>query len=154
MALDDDIAVLERAPLFGFMDREALRLIAFAAEHRRLSADQVLFRVGEPSDGGVVVKAGEIALADHKGAVLFVAGPSAVIGRNALFTRGPRAATATARGPAAVMRVSQSLMRRVLEEFPAAAQVMHQAMALELATLTGGLDRVRRRLAALDEARG
>ncbi|HVL71280.1 MAG TPA: Crp/Fnr family transcriptional regulator [Beijerinckiaceae bacterium] len=151
MALDDDIAVLERAPLFGFMEREALRLIAFAAEHRRLKADQVLFRTGEASDGGYVVKEGEIALENEKGETLFVAGPSALIGRNALFTRGPRAATATARGAAGVMRVSQSLMRRVLEEFPAAAQVMHQAMAVELAALSGGLDRIRQRLAALDE---
>jgi hypothetical protein len=34
-------------------------------------------------------------------------------------------------------------MRRVLEEFPSAAQAIHDAMALDLVTFTDDLDRVR-----------
>ena len=34
MALEDDIAILTRAPLFNLLDRDALRLVAFAAENR------------------------------------------------------------------------------------------------------------------------
>ncbi len=41
------------------------------------------------------------------------------------------------------MRITPTLMRRVLEEFPAAAQAIHDAMAQDLVSFTGDLDRVR-----------
>ena len=41
-------------------------------------------------------------------------------------------------------------MRRVLEEFPAAAAAMQDAMADELTRLTEGLERVRQQLLAID----
>jgi hypothetical protein len=34
-------------------------------------------------------------------------------------------------------------MRRVLEEFPSAAQAIHDALATDLVTFTGDLDRIR-----------
>ncbi len=51
MALEDDIAALSRAPLFGQLEMDAMRLIAFAAESRNLKAGEVLFRKGERADG-------------------------------------------------------------------------------------------------------
>ena len=58
MALDEDMALLARQPLLSLMDRDALRLLAFAAESRILRAGDVLFRAGEPSDGAVLVVSG------------------------------------------------------------------------------------------------
>ena len=52
MALDDDIAILSQAPLFNLLERDALRLVAFASESRSLRAGDVLFRKGDRSDGG------------------------------------------------------------------------------------------------------
>lgn len=150
MALDDDIAILARAPLFNLMDQDALRLIAFAGEQRTLRAGDVLFRKGERADGGFVVTKGALEIAGEEGAPPFVAGPGALIGQSALFARGVRPATATATAPCAVLRISSTLMRRVLQEFPAAAQAMHGALAIELSTLAGGLERVRQRLLAAD----
>jgi CRP-like cAMP-binding protein len=153
MALEDDIAILSRAPLFNLMDHEALRLIAFAGEHRILRAGDVLFRRGDKSDGGFVVTKGLLMIAGKKGAQPFVAEPGALIGQTALFSRGVRPATATASEPSAVLRVSPTLMRRVLQEFPSAAEAMHGALATELVTLSDGLERVRAGLTAVDEER-
>lgn len=152
MALEDDIAVLSRAPLFNLLDRDALRLVAFAAENRTLRAGDMLFRRGDRSDGGYVVSRGAVALDanDDGSPATFIAGPGALIGQTALFTRIPRPASATAREPSTVIRISPSLMRRVLEEFPGAASSMRDAMADELSRLSEGLDRVRRRLMAID----
>lgn len=152
MALDDDIAILSAAPLFTLLDRDALRLVAFAAESRQLRAGDMLFRKGDKSDGGYVVTRGAVALdaLDDGSPATFIAAPGAVIGRSALFTRIERPATATAREPSTVMQISPSLMRRVLEEFPAAAAAMQGAMADELATLSQGLEEVRRKLLAID----
>lgn len=151
MALDDDIAILGRAPLFSLMGQDALRLIAFAGEHRTLKAGDVLFRKGERADGGFVVIRGALEVEGEQGGSPFLAEPGALIGQAALFARGVRPATATATVSSAVLRVSPTLMRRVLQEFPAAAQAMHNALALELSTLAGGLERVRERLLAIDE---
>jgi CRP-like cAMP-binding protein len=153
MALEDDIATLGNAPLFNLLDRDALRLIAFAAEGRNLRAGDVLFRKGDRSDGGYVVVRGTIALDSREDAAEpeFIASAGSLIGQTALFVRTPRPATAKALEPSGVLRISPTLMRRVLEEFPSAAQAIHQTLSLELSTLTGGLERVRRWLVALDQ---
>jgi len=152
MALDDDIAVLSQAPLFNLLERDALRLVAFASESRSLREGDVLFRKGDHSDGGYVVSRGAIALdaSDDGSPADFVAGPGSLIGQAALFTRIVRPATAKAQEASTVIRVTPSLMRRVLEEFPAAAAAMHDAMAGELDRLTQGLERVRQKLIAID----
>ena len=153
MGLSDDIAVLANAPLFGLMEHDALRLLAFAGEAQSLRTGEVLFRRGERADAGYVVTRGAFALdtgEDGRGPA-FVAGPSCVIGKSALFLRGPRPATAIAREPSSVLRISPTLMRRVLEEFPTGAVALRRALSEEMLTLSGGLERVRRRLAAIDE---
>ena len=153
MALEDDIATLSRAPLFSLMDYEALRLIAFAAEHRVLRPGDVLFRKGDRSEGGYVVTKGALSVESGEGEP-FVAEPGALIGQTALFARSVRPATATALKPSAVLRVSPTLIRRVLQEFPSAAGAIHGALSIELSTLSGGLERVRKRLLAIGGRRG
>ncbi|OAS24721.1 Crp/Fnr family transcriptional regulator [Methylobacterium platani] len=138
MALDDDIAILAAAPLFGLMNRDALRLISFAAERRRLEPGAVLFSRGDTAEGGLVVTRGTVVLEPRspRGDAI-EAGPSALIGQTALFFPGERPTTARAGGaPVEVMVVTQAVMRRVLEVFPDAAAVIHDALADELAALT------------------
>ncbi len=142
MGLDDDIAILAAAPVFGFLDRDALRLLSFAAERRELRAGDRLFGRGEPADGGFVVMSGTIRL-EPRGSDPVRASRSALIGHLALFVRGERPCDAVAEGPCELVRITPTLMRRVLEEFPSAAQAIHDAMALDLVTFTDDLDRVR-----------
>lgn len=99
MGLDDDIAILAAAPVFGFLDRDALRLLSFAAERRELRAGDRLFGRGDPADGGFVVMSGTIRL-EPKGAEPVRASRSALIGHLALFVRGERPATPSRKAPA------------------------------------------------------
>ncbi len=149
MAIDDDIAVLAAAPLFRFFGRDALRLLSFAAERRDLAADEILFRRGEPTDGGFVVVSGRVVLVPQAaGAEPVGAGRAALIGQMALFVRGERPGEARASEPSTVLRITPALMRRVLEEFPGAAAAIHDALAADLADLSDGLERVRGLLSA------
>ena len=142
VGLDDDIAILAAAPVCGFLDRDALRLLSFAAERRELADGDRLFARGDSADGGFVVMSGAVRLVPRKGKPV-EAGRSALIGNLALFVRGERPCDAFAVGRCEVMRITPTLMRRVLEEFPAAAQAIHDAMAQDLVSFTGDLDRVR-----------
>ena len=151
MALDDDIAALSSAPLFNLMSEEALRFVALAAERRALGPGDVLFTKGDRSNGGFVVTRGSIALENDKGEPVFVASPGSLVGQTALFARMTRPATARARDECAVVRISQTLMRRTLQEYPAAAEAIRAVLAAELSTVSEGLDQVRARLLAIDD---
>jgi CRP-like cAMP-binding protein len=142
VGLDDDIAILAAAPLFGFLDRDALRLLSFAAERRELTEGELLFSRGDPADGGFVVMSGTIRL-EPEGGEPVRAGRSALIGHLALFVRGERKAEARAEDGCEVLRITPTLMRRVLEEFPRAAEAIHDALSEDLMSFAGELERVR-----------
>jgi CRP-like cAMP-binding protein len=152
MALEGDITVLTKAPLFGLLEPEAVRLLAFAAETRNLRPDEVLFKKGDRSDGAYIVIRGALALegSEDERVQPFIAEPGALVGHMSLFLRTARPATAIACDETTVMRISPTLLRRVLEEFPKSAGTLHQALSEDLAGLTEGLERVRRRIEAID----
>jgi CRP-like cAMP-binding protein len=146
MGLEDDIGKLARVPAFAEIEPEALRLIAFSAETRVLRAGDVLFRRDEISNDGFVVLAGSIAM-DASGdgaAAARIVRPPALIGDLALLTQTRRPATAIAREPSTVLRISRLLFRRVLNEFPDSAERLRQSLGARLLQFTGELASVRR----------
>ena len=62
MSIETDIRNLTQIPVFGILDEDARRLIAFAAETRILRASDILFRRGDKSDCAYVLTSGVIAL--------------------------------------------------------------------------------------------
>lgn len=146
MALDDTIGLLARAPLLGLLEPDALRLVAFSADTRRLRPDEVLFRRGDRSDGGYVVTSGELVVSRDGPDAGIAAGMGSLIGQVALFVRMPRPSSARARSAASVLRISPTLMRRVLEEFPDGAVCLRDAVEADLHELAAGLSRVREKL--------
>lgn len=152
MALDDDMALLGRQPLLSLMERDALRLLAFAAESRILRAGDVVFRAGEPSDGAILVVSGAIAITTQEDGqpAEEIVGPGAMIGELALFTSLPRQVTAIAREPTQVMRLPRSVMRRVLGESPDSAEAIMAAIGDRLRGFVGELKAVEDALGAID----
>jgi CRP-like cAMP-binding protein len=144
MGLEGDIGKLARIPAFAVIEPEALRLIAFSAETRILRAGDVLFRRDEVSNDGFVVLAGSIAM-DASGVTARIIRPPGLIGDLALLTQTRRPATAIAREPSTVLRISRLLFRRVLDEFPDSAERLRQSQGARLLQFTGELGAVRRR---------
>jgi CRP-like cAMP-binding protein len=145
MSLGDDIRNLSRIPLFAEVEPEALRLIAFAGETRILRAGDVLFHRGETSDCGYIVLTGSIAIdaaGDGSPAVQIV-GPNSLIGEIALISQTERPATALAREPSTVLKISRPLFHRVLKEFPLSAQRLHAAIQKRLFHFTRELEQLR-----------
>ena len=133
MTLEQDLRRLSAIPLLALLGTEALRLIAFSDETRTLAAGDVLFRRGEASDGGFVVLAGSVGVEVPGEHDLQVAGPGVLIGERALVADLRRPATATAREPSTVLKITRRLFYRVLAEFPGSAERIRAALAEDLA---------------------
>lgn len=144
MALEDDVAKLARNGIFAALGPEALRLLAFSAETRILRAGDVLFRRDELSNGGFALLTGSIALdpSEHGEAPARIVRPPALIGELALLTQTKRPATAIAREPSSVLRISQQLFRRILGEYPSSAERLQQSLAARLTGFTAELEAV------------
>lgn len=149
----DTIEVLRRTHLIGCLDDEALRIIANVADPRRLRQDELLFRQGDRSDGAYVVTSGMLAVGreGHEDEPTLL-GPSSLLGQTALFVRMHRPASAVAQEPSGVLRISPTLMKRVLQEYPAAAERIADLLSRDLDSVAAGLDRVNGMFAALEAA--
>lgn len=150
MSLESDMRCLSRVPLFAAFDDSQLRLLAFGAEQRRLTADAELFRQGAFSDGGYVIVEGEAEL--HMGDThVETVGPGALLGELALITQTDHAVTARFPDGGAVMKISRPLFRRMLEEYPALATSLHATILERVKSFLAKLERVQARLELADE---
>jgi CRP-like cAMP-binding protein len=150
MGLEEDIAVFERVPPLAALGKQALRILAIGAETRHLQRGAVLFYAGELADGGYVVQEGSLLLEPGtlaEGNEITV-GPGTLVGELALLTNTVCQATAIAKEPTVVVRISRSLFRKMLEGYPAAAEKLRdsmnerlQAWSKELASVKSALER-------------
>jgi CRP-like cAMP-binding protein len=150
MGREEAIGNLARNPTFAVLEPEALRLIAFSADRRVLHAGDVLFRRDDVSNDGFLVLTGSIAVdpSGHGAATARIVRPPGLIGDLALLTQTRRPATAIAREPTAVLRISRQLFRRVLQEFPESTERLRRSLSAMLLQFTGELGSLRRRLLA------
>jgi CBS domain-containing protein len=145
VTLDDEVARLGRTRPFDLLPREAVQLIAFSCEKRRLRAGEALFFAGETADSGYFVHSGAITLLEDG------AGPKAerrvdagaLIGESALYAPTTRRVSARAAEDAVVMRIPRETFRRVLTEFPAGAAEIRDVLAARMRRLVDGLEATR-----------
>jgi CRP-like cAMP-binding protein len=129
MAIDDDIAFLERVPTIGLLGRPALRILAIGAETRHLRDGEMLFNAGDQADGGYVIQAGRLSLRSSEDAKERTVGPYTLLGEVALFAETKRTATATTLEPAIVLFIPRPLFIRMLDSFPEAAAKLREILA-------------------------
>ncbi|MGA7656648.1 MAG: cyclic nucleotide-binding domain-containing protein [Methylocella sp.] len=145
MGLDDNIGRLASNPTFAMIEPDALRLLAFSGDTLILRAGDVLFRRDEISNGGFVVLTGSVALdtSGHGASTARIVRPPGLIGEYALLTETRRPATAIAREPSTVLRISRPLFHRILQEFPESAERLRQSLSERLGQFIGDLGSVR-----------
>jgi CRP-like cAMP-binding protein len=130
VGIEDDIGYIERVPTLRMLGRTALRILAIGAESRYVHQGEVLFKAGDATDCGYVIVDGSFILQGKpRAAGEIVAGPGTLLGELALIAETKRPATATAREPSTVIRISRSLFLKMLEGYPEAAQVLRGQIA-------------------------
>ncbi|MDT6939612.1 cyclic nucleotide-binding domain-containing protein [Brucella pseudogrignonensis] len=145
MALDDDIRILSLVSLFESFSPEQLRLLAFGAERLVLRAGRELFREGQSADCGYIVVSGNISLfhdTDEGRVTIRPVGPGAMLGEMALIAQTSRMTGALAEEETEVIRISRSVFRRILEEYPEAAASLHAHISRNLLQLIADIEKV------------
>jgi CRP-like cAMP-binding protein len=153
VTLESDVARLVRIRPFNLLPREAVQLIAFSCGKRRLQAGEVLFRADDDGDEGYFLHSGVVVLSkkgvDAEDERRVTAG--AFIGETALYAPVKRQVEARVAEDAVVTAVPRETFRRVLAEFPAAADQVRAALAERSRRLVDRLDASRAR--SLDAVR-
>src|SRR4051794_22991904 len=106
------------------LGRTALRILAIGAESRYVHQGEVLFASGEITDCGYIIQEGSFSLDSGSRSIgEVVVGPGTLLGELALIAETKRPATAVAREPSTVIRISRSLFVKMLEGYPDAAHM-------------------------------
>ena len=141
MSLDDDIAFFAQVPTLAVLGKDALRILAIGAESRNLPSGAILFYAGELADGGYIVQDGLILLEPgtlQEGKEVTV-GRGTLIGELALLTDMVCPATAIAKEPTTVIRITRNLFKKMLEGYPEAALKLRNIMAARVEEWTRDL---------------
>lgn len=145
MSLNDDISALSAARLFDGLTSEQLRLLAFGAERLRFSAGRTIYRQGERADCGFVIAQGDVELVregGRGGPRTHTVGAGTVLGQLALITQTNWLTSARAKSETEVLRISRSLFRRMLAEYPETALDIHAQLAEDLQSLIREIEKL------------
>jgi CRP-like cAMP-binding protein len=149
MALNTDINILSKVPLFKGLNGDQLRLIAFGAEHLHLSAGGVLFRQNEPADCAYVIVHGSLQMisVDRAGnqEEQAIALPGSLISELALISAVSRKLTAVAREDCELLKISRALFYRLVEEYPDIGAIVEQRLRENFSALIGRIASMRHR---------
>jgi CRP-like cAMP-binding protein len=146
MSLEDDIAFFAQVPTLAVLGKDALRILAIGAETRNLPSGAVLFYAGELAEGGYIVQEGLLLLEPgtlQEGKEVTV-GPGTLVGELALLTDMVCPATAIAKEPTVVIRITRNLFKKMLEGYPDAAVKLRDIMAERVEEWTQELAAVKR----------
>ncbi len=139
MALNDDISLLSKVPLFDGFSDEMLRLVAFGSERRTIERSKPLFHEGAIADSAFVVSSGKFNLLsrDRKGKLVPIGQASSgdLLGELAIVSSTKRKITALALEDSEVIRINRPMFRRMMEEYPEIADMLRARIKRNLASL-------------------
>lgn len=144
MALEEDVRILSDVRLFDGFTQEQLRLLAFGGEAMRLPERRVLYREGDEADCAFVIVGGAVDLSqerDGRRTLVRRVGPGTILGELALIADSNRMTDATTAADTALIRLGRKQFRKILEEFPDLAILLHSRIAEELQRMIAEIER-------------
>lgn len=153
MSLNDDMRVLADVSLFQGFTSEQLRLMAFGAENLSLKAGRILYAMDTPADCAFILSSGTIELFredDGERTILQELVPHAILGELALIGENERLTSACAKTDCELIRLNRSMFRRILQEYPDTAMLLHDRISRNLQAMIRRLEGVAARLAEKD----
>ena len=153
MSLDQDIELLSHVALFDKFQTEHLRLLAFGADKRTISPGVEIYHAGALADGGYVIASGivQIVTDDSKDQkIVGQYGRASLIGELAMISTGNRNCTAIAKDQVELMEISRIVFRRMLEEYPELAEIIHGRISGSVQNFISRLELIQQKLDQID----
>ncbi len=135
LTLEEVIAFLVDAPMFGGLPGRELSRIVGILQIRRLQPDDWVFREGDPGDSWYVVFEGEVEVIKDVGdqpQVIAVLAERGCFGEMAILDGSPRSASVRARSPLTLFRFPKARFDALLEGGDLAAYKLVHEIALVL----------------------
>ena len=142
MGIEADVQALQQVPLFSGFSAEQLRLVAFGTERLSMGKGRELYREGDDADCGFLIMSGLVSLyEDREGSrsIVGTADAGTLLGEFALIAPTKRPTGAVTAEDCEVMRISRTLVRRVLEEYSDIAIRLHQQLSGNFETMLNGI---------------
>ncbi len=139
MALNQEVELLRRIPLFAGLEPKRLMLLAFSSKRLVFEEGQMLFRQGDVGDAAYVLIGGAADVLVHSdGAEIKVAtlGTGEFVGEIAILCDLPRTATVRAASRLDTLRIEKDSFLRMLREFPEMSAEVIRELGLRLARTT------------------
>jgi NTE family protein len=140
--VDEERAVLGRAPLLTGVSEQALAALSTLARPTRVRAREWLFREGEVADRLYVVRSGRLRVsieAETGAKAIREVGPGAALGELALLTGSQRSASVQAIRDTELLEVPADDFEALLQEDPGLALAVARELARQLQR-SGGLE--------------
>jgi ABC-type bacteriocin/lantibiotic exporter with double-glycine peptidase domain len=134
--LNEIVSVLKSIPLFAAIDRSKLKLLAFTGERVHFEAGQEVFHQGDAGDHAYVIIKGEaevVLVSGESSRTLAKLGQNQFFGEMALLSSMPRTTTIRAVTPLVLLRFSQDVFMRMVEENSEIAVAMLRVLSERLA---------------------
>jgi CRP-like cAMP-binding protein len=132
--VEDDVVLA--GPLFAAIDPDAAKALFVSLAPVRLTRGHAVFHEGEPGDRLYVIGSGKVKLGrrsnDGRENLLSILGPGEMFGELSLFDPGPRTASAVAVTDAMLYELSHAELIGWLEQYPAVAKHLLEALARRL----------------------
>ncbi len=151
LSLNDDTHYLSSISLFSQFGEEHLRLLAFGSDTIDYSAETVIFKENQASDGGYYIISGnvELSLSVYPDQVALL-GPGDLLGEMAMITRNRRVGSAVTKTDCQLLRISRTTLVRVLREFPHLAVGIQEQISASIVNFAEQLTTVEQAIANAD----
>jgi len=142
MSIETELLILKRLGFFRCLPDEQLRHVVFAADTMRLREGRELFRENQPGDCAFVMLGGQISLYKQAPAhpiVVRTVSAGEMIGKMALIAKIRRPVSAIAVKKSEVLRISQNIFKRALNEYPPSRKLLYRHLSTEFHAMIGKL---------------
>lgn len=143
--LDDDVAMLQKVPLFESVDPSKLKLIAYTSTQLVFDDGEEVFAQGSNGTSAYLIASGEADILSDGGdtqVVVAQLGSNALFGEISAFCDVPRTASVRARGQLTLLELKRENLMELIGEFPDVAVEVIRELARRLANTTSDLAHV------------
>ncbi|MGZ8898647.1 MAG: cyclic nucleotide-binding domain-containing protein, partial [Limisphaerales bacterium] len=130
------MAPLKETRLFSALTAGELQALQQACEERKLPANSLIFKEGDPGDGLYIISAGQVQISaviqETERRVLSRLGPGEFFGEMALIDNEPRSATATSEMPSVLYFIPREHLLSLLDSSPRLAVTLVREFSLRM----------------------